>query len=153
MFRPYTIAYSGWQDRRGVQTFTDKHSASSSDHLGDAITSKMNVLLLFPSRLNVVFLTFPTIPIACSILHTDCTGSPVLLLRTATFSNFSLYMLSSALFTFPSPAGMPLYISLSIELPVLLLLSSLTTVTKLQCLSVGLSVHIQETQASCQCQS
>ncbi|VDI42777.1 Hypothetical predicted protein [Mytilus galloprovincialis] len=82
--------------RIGGRTSSNQYLASNSDPSDDAITSKMNVMLL-PLA---VFLTFPTIRIACCIFHTDCTGSPLRSTSTGnshTFYHLSSYMLSSAL--------------------------------------------------------
>ncbi|CAC5355488.1 unnamed protein product [Mytilus coruscus] len=70
MFRPCTITFSGWRVSRGGQTSTHQHSASSSDHLGVAITSKMNALLLPLAVLLRKFLNKVSTGTACVQVYT-----------------------------------------------------------------------------------
>ena len=96
IFRPCVVSSSDCSVSIGGRTSSNQYLASNSDPSDDAITSKMNVMLL-PLA---VFLTFPTILIACCIFHTDCTGSPLRSTSTGnsyTFYHLSSYMLSSAL--------------------------------------------------------
>ena len=153
MFRHCTIKSSGQRVSRGGKTSTHQHSASSLNHLCDAITNKMNILLLplavcFPCfyKYNVFPLT-----VAFPILTVQVILGRLILLGTATLSNISLYMLSSDIWIVSFFRWYDM--SLLKDLLILLLLSSLTpAVIILQYRGVRLSIHIQESKTSSQCQ-
>ena len=90
--RPCTITFSGgWVSRSG-QISTHQRSASKSDHLGHAKTSKMNILQLPLAVSLLSFLPFRLLPlpVASSILTVQEHLCSLLLLRTVLVSNFSL---------------------------------------------------------------
>ena len=90
---------SSW--RVSGQTSTHQYSASSSNNLGDAINSKMNILLHSLICLTTVFFAFPTISIAWSILHTHCAWKPLQSTSTGNshaFQPLSLDVVNSSVF-------------------------------------------------------